>query len=150
MAEGRGRGVSLVASFGSFLAQVAEVSVGPDGKVKVERVTCAVDCGRTVNPDLIRAQVEGGILFGQTAALWGEITVDEGQVVQSNFGDYRPMRIGEAPAVETVIIDSGEAPGGIGEPPCSGAAPALANAVFAATGKRIRKLPIGDQLKGTG
>ena len=147
LAKGRGRGVSLVASFGSFLAQVAEASVGPGGKVTVEKVTCAVDCGRTVNPDLIRAQVEGGVLFGLTAALWGEITVDKGQVVQSNFGDYRPMRIGEAPAVETIIIDSGEAPGGIGEPPCSGAAPALANAIFAATGKRIRKLPIGDQLK---
>jgi isoquinoline 1-oxidoreductase beta subunit len=147
LAKGRGRGVSLVASFGSFLAEVAEVSVGADGAVKVEKVTCAVDCGRTVNPDTIRAQIEGGINFGLTAALWGEITVDKGAVAQSNFGDYRPMRIGEAPVVETFIVDSAEAPGGIGEPPCSAAAPALANAVFAATGRRIRKLPIADQLK---
>jgi isoquinoline 1-oxidoreductase subunit beta len=91
--------------------------------------------------------VEGGIIFGLTAALWGEITVDKGAVVQSNFSDYRPMRIGEAPAVETFIVASDEAPGGIGEPPCSAIAPALANAVFAASGRRIRKLPIGGQLK---
>jgi CO/xanthine dehydrogenase Mo-binding subunit len=145
--KGRGRGISLTASFGSFLAQVTEVSVGAGGAIKVDKVTCAVDCGRTVNPDTIRAQVEGGINFGLTAALWGEVTVDKGAIVQSNFSDYRPRRIGEAPVVETYIIDSAEAPGGIGEPPCSGAAPALANAVFAATGKRIRKLPIADQLK---
>jgi isoquinoline 1-oxidoreductase beta subunit len=144
--KGRGRGVSLAASFGSFLAEVAEVTV-KDGQVKVDKVTCAVDCGRTVNPDTIRAQVEGGILFGLTAALWGEITVDKGAVVQSNFGDYRPMRIGEAPMVETFIVASGEAPGGIGEPPCSAIAPALANAVFAATGRRIRKLPLARELK---
>ena len=146
LAEGRGRGISLVASFGSFLGQVAEVTV-KDGQIKVDKVTCAVDCGRTVNPDTIRAQVEGGIMFGLTAALWGEITVDRGSVVQSNFGDYRPMRIGEAPVVETFVTASGEAPSGIGEPPCSAIAPALANAVFAATGRRIRKLPLAVQLK---
>jgi isoquinoline 1-oxidoreductase beta subunit len=146
LAKGRGRGVSLVASFGSFLAEVAEVTV-KDGQVRIDRVTSAVDCGRTVNPDTIRAQVEGGIMFGLTGALWGEITVDKGAVVQSNFADYRPMRIGEAPAVETFIVASDEAPGGIGEPPCSAIAPALANAVFAATGRRIRKLPLARELK---
>lgn len=144
---GRGRGVSLCPSFGSFLAEVAEVAVAADGKVKVDKVTCAVDCGRIVNPDTIRAQVEGGINFGLTAALWGEVTLDKGRIVQSNFNDYRPMRISEAPVVETVIIASDEASGGIGEPPCSATAPALANAIFAATGKRLRKLPIGTQLK---
>jgi isoquinoline 1-oxidoreductase beta subunit len=141
LAQGRGRGVALVASFGSYLAQVCEVTTA-GGQVKVDKVTCAVDCGRIVNPDTIRAQVEGGTLFGLTAALWGEITLAKGQVVQSNFHDYRPMRMGEAPEVETLILGSEESPGGIGEPPCSAAAPALANAVFAACGRRIRRLPL--------
>lgn len=145
--KGRGRGLSLCPSFGSFLAEVAEVTVAEGGQVKVDKVTCAVDCGRIVNPDTIRAQVEGGINFGLTAALWGEVTLDKGRIVQSNFNDYRPMRISEAPAVQTVILDSDQAPGGIGEPPCSAAAPALANAIFAANGRRIRKLPIAGQLK---
>jgi isoquinoline 1-oxidoreductase beta subunit len=142
-----GRGVSCQFAFGSYLAQVADVSVGPDGDVRVHRVVCAVDCGQTVNPDGIVAQMEGGIIFGLTAALWGEITLDKGRVQQSNFSDYRMMRINEAPAIEVHIVTSADDPGGIGEPGTSGAAPALCNAVFAATGKRIRKLPIGEQLK---
>jgi isoquinoline 1-oxidoreductase beta subunit len=142
-----GRGVSTQFVFGSYLAQVAEVSVGPDGDVRVHRVVCAVDCGQTVNPDTIVAQMEGGIVFGASAALWDEITVEKGRVQQSNFGDYRVMRMNESPSVEVYIVNSRDEPGGIGEPGTAGIAPALTNAVFAATGKRIRKLPIGEQLK---
>jgi isoquinoline 1-oxidoreductase beta subunit len=142
-----GRGVSTQFAFGSYLAQVAEVSVGPDGDVRVHRVVCAVDCGQNVNPDTIVAQMEGGIVFGASAALWDEVTVEKGRVQQTNFSDYRVMRMPEAPIVEVYIVNSHDDPGGIGEPGTAGIAPALANAVFAATGKRVRKLPIGEQLK---
>jgi isoquinoline 1-oxidoreductase beta subunit len=142
-----GRGVSCQFAFGSYMAQVAEVSVGADGDVRLQRVVCALDCGQNVNPDTIVAQMEGGIIFGASAALWGEITFDKGRVQQSNFGDYRVMRMSESPAIEVHIVRSSDDPGGIGEPGTSGIAPALSNAVFAATGKRIRKLPIGEQLK---
>jgi isoquinoline 1-oxidoreductase beta subunit len=108
---------------------------------------CAVDCGQNVNPDTIVAQMEGGIVFGASAALWDEVTVEKGRVQQTNFSDYRVMRMPEAPAVEVYIVGSHDDPGGIGEPGTAGIAPALANAVFAATGKRVRKLPIGEQLK---
>jgi isoquinoline 1-oxidoreductase beta subunit len=141
-----GRGVSTQFAFGSYMAQVAEVSVGPDGDVRLHRVVCAVDCGQAINPDTIAAQMEGGIVFGASAALWGQITHQNGRVQQSNFGDYRVMRMNEAPAVEVYIVNSHDDPGGIGEPGTAGIAPALANAVFAATGKRVRKLPIGEQL----
>ncbi|WP_296944292.1 xanthine dehydrogenase family protein molybdopterin-binding subunit [uncultured Massilia sp.] len=141
-----GRGVSTQFAFGTYMAQVAEVSVGPDGDVRVHRVVCAVDCGQQINPDTIAAQVEGGVVFGLSAALWGEVTLDKGRVRQTNFGDYRVMRMSEAPAVEVVLVDSRDEPGGIGEPGTAGIAPALANAVFAATGRRVRKLPIGEQL----
>jgi isoquinoline 1-oxidoreductase beta subunit len=142
-----GRGVSTQFAFGSYMAQVAEVSVGSDGDVRVHRVVCAVDCGQNVNPDTIVAQMEGGIVFGASAALWDEVTVEKGRVQQSNFSDYRVMRMPESPAVEVYIVNSHDDPGGIGEPGTAGIAPALANAVFAATGKRVRKLPIGEQLK---
>jgi isoquinoline 1-oxidoreductase beta subunit len=142
-----GRGVSTQFAFGSYMSQVAEVSVGPDGDVRVHRVVCAVDCGQNINPDTIVAQMEGGIVFGASAALWDEITHVKGRVQQTNFGDYRVMRMNEAPAVEVYIVNSHDEPGGIGEPGTSGIAPAIANAVFAATGKRVRKLPIGEQLK---
>jgi isoquinoline 1-oxidoreductase beta subunit len=142
-----GRGVSTQFAFGSYLAQVAEVSVGQDGDVRVHRVVCAVDCGQNVNPDTIVAQMEGGIVFGASAALWDEVTVEKGRVQQTNFSDYRVMRMPEAPAIEVYIVNSHDDPGGIGEPGTAGIAPALANAVFAATGKRVRKLPIGEQLK---
>jgi isoquinoline 1-oxidoreductase beta subunit len=142
-----GRGVSTQFAFGSYMAQVAEVSVGLDGDVRVHRVVCAVDCGQSVNPDTIVAQMEGGIVFGASAALWDQITVEKGRVQQSNFGDYRVMRMNESPSIEVYIVNSRDEPGGIGEPGTAGIAPALANAVFAATGKRIRKLPIGEQLK---
>jgi isoquinoline 1-oxidoreductase subunit beta len=141
-----GRGVAVQFAYGSFAAQVAEVEVGVDGRIRVHRIVCAIDCGVVVNPDTIAAQMEGGALFGLTAALYGEITLKKGRVVQSNFHDYRPMRINEAPSVETHVVRSSEAPGGVGEVPTATVSPAVANAVFAATGKRIRRLPLEGRL----
>jgi isoquinoline 1-oxidoreductase beta subunit len=143
-----GRGVSLVFGFGTYIAQVAEVSVGKDGRVKVQRVVCAVDCGRQVNPDTIRAQMEGGVIYGLTAALYGEITLKDGRVEQGNFDSYPALRIDEAPTIEVHIVDSREEPGGMGEPGTATIAPAVVNAIYALTGKRLRKLPIDtSQLK---
>jgi isoquinoline 1-oxidoreductase beta subunit len=139
---GHGRGVSVQNAFGSYLAQVAEVEVAADGSVKVHRIVCAVDCGHVVNPDTIAAQMEGGTLFGLTAALYGAITLKDGRVEQSNFDSYRPMRIDEAPVVETHLIRSSELPGGIGEAPTAAVSAAVTNAIFAATAKRVRSLPI--------
>jgi len=146
--EGRGRGVSvLYSNWGSYLAQVAEVSVSSAGEVRVHRVVCAVDCGTVVNPDTVKAQTEGGIVFGISGALWGEATLKNGRVEQSNFHDVRALRINETPAIEVHLVRNLEAPGGMGEPATAVTAPALANAVFAATGKRIRKLPLENQLR---
>jgi isoquinoline 1-oxidoreductase beta subunit len=145
--SGVGRGVSVQFAMGTYLSQIAEVEVSKDGEVRVRRVVCAVDCGQVVNPDTIVAQIEGGILFGISGALWGEITLKNGRVEQHNFNDYRVLRINEAPLIEVHLVKSTEAPGGIGEPGTVGIAPALANAIFALTGKRIRKLPIKDQLQ---
>jgi len=146
--EGRGRGVSvLYCSWGSYLAQVAEVSVSKAGEVRVHKVVCAVDCGVVVNPDTVKAQIEGGIIFGISGALWGEVTLKKGRVEQSNFHDVRVMRINETPAIDVHLVRNGEAPGGIGEPGTAVTAAALANAVFAATRKRIRKLPLENQLR---
>lgn len=108
----------------------------------MDRVVCAIDCGMVVNPDTVKAQIDGGILFGVTAALWGEITIQKGRVAQSNFHDYRLLRLAEAPKVEVHLIVSKEAPGGVGEPGTSAAIPAIANAVAAATGQRQRNLPL--------
>ena len=143
----RGRGVALHESFNTIVAQVAEVSLTADGSYTVDRVVCALDCGVAVNPDVIRAQMEGGIGFALTAALAGEITFDDGKVVQSNFHDYTMLRINQMPKIEVHIVPSAEKPTGVGEPGVPPLAPALVNALFAAGGKRIRRLPIGDQLK---
>lgn len=139
---GSGRGVSVTFAFGSYLSQVAEVAVDKDGSVKVKRVVCVVDCGYTVNPDTVRAQMEGGIIFGITAVHHGEVTLKNGRVEQSNFHNYQMLRINEAPVIEVYLVPSAEAPGGIGEPGTSALAPAVLNAIHAATGKRLRRLPI--------
>jgi isoquinoline 1-oxidoreductase beta subunit len=137
-----GRGVSLQFVFGTYMAQVAEVEVARDGTVRVRRVVCAVDCGTVINPDTVTAQVQGAIIFGITAALYGEITLKKGRVEQSNFDSYQVLRMNEAPAIDVHIVRSTEPPGGLGEPGTSAIVPAIANAIFAATGKRLRKMPI--------
>ena len=141
-AKGIGRGIAVHESFKSFVAQVADVSVGKDGQVRVHRVVCAVDCGQVVNPDTVKAQMEGGIVYGLTAALYGEITLKDGRVEQRNFYDYKMLRMNEMPKVEVYIVPSTENHGGVGEPGTPPIAPAVVNAIFAATGKRIRSLPI--------
>jgi isoquinoline 1-oxidoreductase beta subunit len=140
--KGSGRGVSLQFVFGSYLAQVAEVDVSKAGAVRVRRVVCAVDCGAVVNPDTVQAQIQSGIIFGVTAALYGEITLKNGRVEQSNFDSYQMLRMNEAPAIEVHIVKSAEPPGGMGETGTSAIVPAIANAIFAATGKRLRKMPV--------
>jgi isoquinoline 1-oxidoreductase beta subunit len=137
-----GRGISVQFAYGSYASQVAEVEVAADGSVKVKRIVCAIDCGMYVNPDTIEAQIQGGTLFGLTAALHGSITFKDGRVEQSNFDTYLPMRIDEVPAVETHLIKNAEAPGGVGEAPTAIVSAAVTNAIFAATGKRLRSLPI--------
>lgn len=137
-----GRGVSLQFVFGTYMAQVAEVEVSKDGAVRVRRVVCAVDCGTVINPDTVRAQIQGAIVFGVTAALYGEITLKGGRVEQANFDTYRVLRMNEAPAIEVHIVQSFEPPGGMGEPGTSAVVPAVVNAIFAATGKRLRRLPV--------
>lgn len=138
---GRYRGIAVVDNLGSFNAQVAEISI-EKGKVRVHRVVCAVDCGQVVNPAIVVQQIESGIVYGLSAALRGEITIDRGRVQQTNFNNYEPLRIDEMPVIETYIVPSTNPPGGIGEASTPAIAPAVTNAIFKATGKRIRKLPI--------
>ncbi|MGP0088437.1 MAG: molybdopterin cofactor-binding domain-containing protein [Xanthobacteraceae bacterium] len=137
-----GRGVSVQFVFGTYMAQVAEVEVSKNGAVRVRRVVCAVDCGTVVNPDTVRAQIQSAVIFGITAALYGEITLRDGRVEQSNFDTYQMLRMNEAPAIEVHIVKNSELPGGMGECGTSAIVPAVTNAIFAATGKRLRKLPV--------
>jgi isoquinoline 1-oxidoreductase subunit beta len=141
---GKGRGLAVHYSFQASLAYVAEVTVALDGSIKVDRVVCAVDCGIAVNPDVIRAQVEGGVAFGLGAILSSTVTLKQGRVEQSNFNDYRVLRMNGMPKVEVYIVDSGESPSGIGEPTVPPIGPAVSNAIFAATGKRVRTLPLSS------
>jgi isoquinoline 1-oxidoreductase subunit beta len=135
-------GVSVQFLFATYMAQVAEVEVSKDGTVRVRRVVCAVDCGTVVNPDTVQAQIQSAITFGITAALNGEITLIDGRVEQTNFDTYQILRMNEAPAIEVHIVPNFEPPGGMGEAGTSAIVPAVTNAIFAATGKRLRKLPI--------
>jgi isoquinoline 1-oxidoreductase subunit beta len=137
-----GRGVSLQFVFATYMAQVAEVEVSKDGAVRVRRVVCAVDCGTVINPDTVRAQIQSGIIFGITAALHGKITLKNGRVEQTNFDTYEMLRMNEAPVIDVHIVQSFEPPGGMGECGTSAIVPAVANAIFAATGKRLRKMPV--------
>jgi isoquinoline 1-oxidoreductase beta subunit len=140
--KGVGRGVSLQHAFASYLAHVVELEVSTDGTVRVRRVVSAMDCGIPVNPDTIRAQIQSGVIFGITAALYGEITLKDGRVEQTNFDTYQILRMNEAPIIDVHIVQSTESPGGIGETGTSSIMPAVANAIFAATGKRLHKLPV--------
>jgi isoquinoline 1-oxidoreductase subunit beta len=139
--KGKGRGLAVAEAFGTYVAQVAEVTVASNGQIKVDRVVCAVDCGTPINPDVITAQMEGGVGFGLGAALYGAITLKDGKVEQTNFDAYQVLRIDEMPKVEVHIVPSPETPTGVGEPGVAPVGPAVANAVFAATGKRLRVLP---------
>lgn len=140
--EKRARGIAVHESFDTAVAQVAEVTVRADNTFRVDRVVCAVNCGLAVNPDNVRAQMEGGIGYGLSAALFGAITIKDGGASQSNFHDYRVLRINEMPAVEVHIVPSTGKPTGVGEPGVPPIAPAVANALAAATGKRLRVLPL--------
>jgi isoquinoline 1-oxidoreductase beta subunit len=148
VAAGKGKGIAIHESFGSIVAQVAEVSITNKKTLKVHRIVCAVDCGQVINPDTVRAQMEGCVAFGLTAALYGEITFDKGRVQQGNFHNYRMLRINEMPKVEVYIMDSTEPMGGVGEPGVPPVAPAVMNALYTLTGKRVRSLPLRpDHLK---
>ncbi|ALO47251.1 xanthine dehydrogenase family protein molybdopterin-binding subunit [Pseudohongiella spirulinae] len=142
-AEGRARGIALQESFGSIVAQVAEVSLKEDGAVRVNRVVCAIDCGRAINPDGAAAQIESGIIYGLTAALYGQISIEQGRVKESNFHDYEMLRPAESPEIDVVILESPDAPvGGLGEPATPPVAAAVGNAIYALTGQRVRELPL--------
>jgi len=140
--QGAGRGIMVQNAFGSFLSVVCEVEVAASGEIRLRRIVAAMDCGQAVNPDSVKAQLEGGLVFGMTAALYSEVTFDKGRVQQSNFNTYRMLRMDETPPIEVYIVDSDEKPGGLGETGTAAAFPAIANAVFAASGNRLRRLPL--------
>jgi len=127
--------------YGTYMAQVAEVSI-ENGKAKVHRIFCAADCGMQVNPDTVIAQIESSVIFGLSALLWGEINIQGGRVQQTNFDSYRVARMNEIPRIDVYVVDSEEAPGGIGEPATALVAPAVCNAIYTATGRRLRSLPL--------
>ena len=139
--QGRYQGIALMSGYDTYLAQVAEISM-EGNKLKIHRIVCVVDCGQVVNPDIVMAQAEGSIVFGLTAALWGEVNIENGRVRERNFDSYRMLRMNEMPAIEVFLMDSDEKPGGMGEPAVALVAPALCNAIYAATKKRIRSLPL--------
>jgi isoquinoline 1-oxidoreductase beta subunit len=140
--EGHAMGIAVQESFGSVVAEIAEVSIQDDGQLRVHKVTCAIDCGRAINPDTVEQQVESGIIFGLTAAMYGEITIANGRVAQNNFPDYEMIRLAQSPEIQVVIVESGEALGGLGEPATPPIAAAVTNAVYILTGQRVRELPI--------
>jgi isoquinoline 1-oxidoreductase subunit beta len=140
--KGRARGISLKESFNTIVAQVAEVSVGDDGRARVHKVWCAADPGEVIHPSGIRAQLEGGIVYGLTAALYGEISIKDGRVVEQNFPDYPMVKMADAPEIEVALVPSGAHTGGAGEPGTPPTAAAASNAVFALTGHRLRELPL--------
>ena len=139
------RGLAQIMGFGSYVAACAEVSVSPAGELAIHRIVAATDCGHAVNPQQIAAQVEGSFAYGLSAALFGEITLEKGRVVQTNFHSYPVLQLAQMPKVETIVMPSGGFWGGVGEPTIAVAAPAVLNAIFAATGKRIRDLPLSAQ-----
>lgn len=143
--KGHYQGIAVHESFGSYVSHVAEISIGDNGLVKVHKVTCGVDCGLAVNPDGVKAQIESCINYALSIALYGKITFKEGRVQQSNFHDYKVLRLNESPfKIDVHIVETNEKMGGVGEPGVPPLAPAVANAIFAATGKRIRQLPFGE------
>jgi CO/xanthine dehydrogenase Mo-binding subunit len=144
---GRHQGIALMEGYTTHLAQVAEISVD-QGELKVHKIVCVVDCGQMVNPRIVESQIESGIVFGLSAALWGEVTIASGRVQQTNFNNYRVLRSNELPELDVHLLDSDETPGGIGEPSVALVAPAICNAIFAATGRRLRTLPIATQQLG--
>lgn len=148
MPKGSAQGIACCTYFhcNTYVAQVAEVSVQKDGSLKIDKVVCGVDCGTVINPNLAKQQIEGGIIYGLSALLYGEITLANGRVKQSNFHDYQVARMQDTPEIEVFFMDSnGRNPGGTGEPSVPAIAPAVLNAIFRATGKRIRKMPLKDQ-----
>ena len=145
MPEGKSRGIAIVESFGSIVGEVVEVSKVDETSIKIDKVYCAIDCGNVVNPDTVEAQMKGGIVYGLTAAMYGEITWSDGSVEQYNFPQYEMIRMNVCPEINVHIMDVDEDPGGVGEPSTPPAAPALVNAIFAVTGKRYRELPLVKQ-----
>ena len=141
-AERAFHGLAVMEGYGTYMAQVAEIIAVRDGKVKVHRIYCVADCGQQVNPDTVVAQIESSIVFGLSALMWGEINIQNGRVQQTNFDSYRVARMNDTPRIDSYVIDSTEAPGGIGEPATALVAPAVCNAIYAATGRRIRSLPL--------